>query len=239
MPALQRPILPALHWSALWPGRCAHCDARSSQPLCPDCLQRDLPLRPRCPSCGIAVQTEGTPCGHCLLHPPRWRAALTLGDYHFPNDQFILRMKFGAEPALGHWFGAVLGERWLLSGLPLPDAVLPVPLSRERLRERGFNPAWEMARRMAATLHRPADPLALLRVRHGVAQSQLPLDARRRNIRGAYACTVRWDGKSLLLVDDVMTSGATLAEATRVLLQQGASNVSVAFALRTPLDPAP
>jgi ComF family protein len=239
MSALKHPILPAPRWSALWPGRCAHCDARSNLPLCPDCLQRDLPLRPRCPSCGIAVQTEGTPCGHCLLHPPRWSGALTLGDYHFPNDQFILRMKFGAEPALGHWFGELLGQRWQQAGLPLPNIVLPVPLSRERLRERGFNPAWEMARRLANSLDRPADPHCLQRVRHSTAQSHLPLDARKRAVRGAYVCASRWEGQSLLLVDDVMTSGATLDEATRVLLQQGASSVSVAIALRTPLDPAP
>jgi len=239
MSALDRPILPASRWFALWPGRCAHCDARSSQPLCNACLLQDLPLRPRCPSCGVAVAQDGQICGQCLLHPPRWAAALTLGDYRFPNDQFILRMKFRAEPAIGRWFGDLLGARWTEAELPLPDLILPVPQSRERLRERGFNPAWEMARRIATRLHRPADPHCLQRVRQGIAQSKLPLDARKRNIRGAYACQTRWDGKSLLLVDDVMTSGATLAEATRVLLQQGAAAVRVAVALRTPLDSAP
>ncbi len=237
MPALAPPILPASRWSALWPGRCAHCDARSGTPLCPDCLQRDLPLQPRCRACGIAVQTDGALCGSCLLHPPHWNGALTLGDYRFPNDRLILRMKFGGEPALGRWFGDLLAARWLQHGLPRPDAVLPIPLSRQRLLERGFNPAWEMAQRMARGLGRPAQAHSLLRVRHGQAQSSLPLEARKRHIRGAYACTPRWDGQTLLLVDDVMTSGATLAEATRVLLQQGAA-VWVAVALRTPLDPA-
>ena len=187
----------------------------------------------------MAVAQDGQICGHCLLHPPQWAGAAALGDYRFPNDQFILRMKFGAEPALGRWFGDLLGARWTQAGLPLPDVILPVPLSRERLRERGFNPAWEMARRIATHLNRPADPHALRRVRQGIAQSQLPLEARRRNIRGAYACQTRWDGKTLLLVDDVMTSGATLAETTRVLLRQGAASVWVAIALRTPFDPAP
>lgn len=239
MPTVEPVILPASRWSALWPGRCAHCDARSSQPLCADCVQRDLPLRPRCPLCGVAVAAAGTVCGHCRVHPPRWSGALTLGDYRFPNDRLILRIKFGAEPALAGWFGALLGARWLHTALPLPDCVLPVPLSRQRLLERGFNPAWEMARRLARTLRRPADAYSLLRVRHGPAQSLLPVAARQRNIRGAYACDVRWDGKTLLLVDDVMTSGATLDEACRVLLRQGAAAVWVATALRTPPDPAP
>jgi ComF family protein len=233
-----RPILPALRWPALWPGRCAHCDARSNQPLCPSCVQQDLPLRPRCPRCGAAVASADRVCGQCLLHPPRWDGALALGDYRFPNDRLILRMKFGGEPALGRWFGDLLGARWLQSALPLPDCVLPVPLSRERLRERGFNPAWEMARRIAKQLRRPADAHALRRVRHGIAQSALALEDRGRNVRGVYACTTRWDGKTLLLVDDVMTSGATLAEATKVLRQQGAAAVWVAVALRTPFDPA-
>ncbi len=161
---------------------------------------------------------------------------MALGDYRFPNDQFILRMKFGAEPALGRWFGDLLGARWAEAGMPLPDRIVPVPLSRERLLERGFNPAWEMARRIAAALHRPAQAHALQRVRHGTAQSSLPLDARSRNIRGAYACSARFDGQTLLLVDDVMTSGATLHEATRVLLRQGAAAVWIAVALRTPRD---
>lgn len=239
MSARERPILPASRWSSLWPGRCAHCDARSGQPLCSACLQQDLPLRPRCRTCGVAVAEDGQVCGQCLLHPPPWAGALTLGDYRFPNDQFILRMKFGAEPALGRWFGDLLGARWLEAGLPNPDVIVPVPLSRERLLERGFNPAWEMARRISRTLNRPGNAHDLQRVRHGTAQSSLPLDARSRNIRGAYACPTRWDGQTLLLVDDVMTSGATLHEASRVLLRQGAAAVWVAFALRTPRDLTP
>jgi len=238
MPTAESVILPASRWAALWPGRCAHCDSWSGQPLCADCVQRDLPLRPRCPHCGVAVAAAGDICGHCRLHPPRWSGALTLGDYRFPNDRLILRIKFGAEPALARWFGDLLGARWLHTSLPRPDCVLPVPLSRQRLIERGFNPAWEMARRLARALQRPADPYSLQRVRHGMAQSLLPLDARQRNVRGAYACKSRWDGKTLLLVDDVMTSGATLDEACRVLLRQGAAAVWVATALRTPHDPA-
>lgn len=201
-------------------------------------MQQDLMWHARCPRCAVVVSQHGQVCGTCLLRPPPWTGALTLGDYRFPNDRFILRLKFGAEPALGRWFGELLGARWVQAGWPVPDVILPVPLSRQRLLERGFNPAWEIARRIAARLHRPADPHALRRVRHGVAQSQLPLDARRRNIRGAYTCDTRWDGKSLLLVDDVMTSGATLSEATRLLRRQGAEAVWVAVALRTPFDPS-
>lgn len=160
-----------------------------------------------------------------------------LGDYAFPNDRLVLRMKFGAEPAIGRWFGRLLAQRWRSDALPQPDLIVPVPLSRRRLLDRGFNPAWEIARSLARQLGCPADALALRRQRDGVAQSSLPLDARRRNVRGAYAAARRFDGRTILLVDDVLTSGATLDEAAGVLLRSGAAAVSVATALRTPLDP--
>lgn len=238
MPARTLPVLHSPRLGALWPGRCAHCDARSSEPLCPACQRSDLAPQPRCPQCALPVASAGQICGACLLHPPVWQGALILGDYRFPNDRLVLRMKFGAEPALGRWFGNLLGARWLQSGRARPDVILPIPLSRERLLERGFNPAWEIARGLAKQLHCTAEAASLQRVRHGTAQSNLPLDARRRNIRGAYASLRRFDGQTLLLVDDVMTSGATLEEATRVLLRNGAAAVWVAAALRTPLDPA-
>lgn len=162
---------------------------------------------------------------------------MILGDYAFPNDRLVLRMKFGAEPAIGRWFGRLLATRWLEDGLTPPDIVVPVPLSRRRLLERGFNPAWEIARSLAAGLRCTADPTGLRRSRHGAAQSGLPLDARRRNVRGAYEAAARFDGRTVLLVDDVLTSGATLEEASRVLLRAGAAAVVVTAALRTPLDP--
>ena len=229
--------MPALQRGALWPGRCAHCGARSAEPLCPDCRQRDLASRPRCRRCGLPVGGDALLCGSCLLHPPSWQTALVLGDYAFPNDRLVLRMKFGAEPAIGRWFGRLLAQRWPSDALPQPDLIVPVPLSRRRLLDRGFNPAWEIARSLARQLGCPADALALRRQRDGVAQSSLPLDARRRNIRGAYAAARRFDGRTILLVDDVLTSGATLDEAAGVLLRSGAAAVGVAAALRTPLDP--
>ena len=237
MPAWTLPVLPALRPGALWPGRCAHCGARSAEPLCHACRQRDLARRPRCARCGLPIDGSGPVCGTCLLHPPSWQQAVILGDYAFPNDRLVLRMKFGAEPAIGRWLGKLLATRWLEDGLIAPDIVVPVPLSRRRLLERGFNPAWEIARSLAARLHCPGDPTGLLRLRHGATQSGLPLDARRRNVRGAYAADGRFDGRRVLLVDDVLTSGATLEEASRVLLRHGAAGVAVAAALRTPLDP--
>lgn len=159
---------------------------------------------------------------------------MVLGDYRPPNDRLILRLKFSAEPALGRWFGDLLAARWDAAGWPRPQQVLAVPLSRQRLLERGYNPAWEIARRIARHWSRPQRPQALQRLRQGPAQSSLSLTERRRNIRGAYACADRFDGQSLLLIDDVITSGATMDELTRLLLRQGAQSVWVAAALRTP-----
>ena len=123
--------------------------------------------------------------------------------------------------------------------LERPAHVAAIPLSRERLLERGFNPAWEIARSIASAWRLPADAQCMHRQRQGPSQSSLPLDARRRNIRGAYACAHRFDGQSNLLVDDVITSGATMDEAVRVLRKQGAGPIWVAAALRTPAPHAP
>lgn len=227
--------------SSLWPGRCAHCGARSAEPLCPACVAQDLPEGPRCSLCALRLPATSIHpvCGSCLLHPPRWDGALALGDYVFPNDRLIQRLKFGAEPALGRWLGRVLADRWEACHLERPAHVVAIPLSRERLLERGFNPAWEIARSIASAWRLPADAQCMHRQRQGPSQSSLPLDARRRNIRGAYACTHRFDGQSVLLVDDVITSGATMDEAVRVLRKQGAGPIWVAAALRTPAPHAP
>ncbi|OIQ86677.1 orotate phosphoribosyltransferase [mine drainage metagenome] len=108
-----------------------------------------------------------------------------------------------------------------------------MPLGEGRLRERGYNQAWEIARGLAATLHLRVDAAALERCRDTAAQSTLPRAARAANVRGAFTARIR-AGARVLLVDDVMTSGCTLDAAAAALLRGGAAEVAVAVALRTP-----
>jgi ComF family protein len=138
-------------------------------------------------------------------------------------DRLIQAFKYGSQLALGRFFADAFTQR--LSGQPPPDAVLPLPLHPRRLRERGFNQAAEIARIVAGRRRLRFVPDLAQRVRDTAPQADLPVDERRRNIRGAFACDRDLTGLRLAVVDDVMTSGASLDELAKVLKKRGASEV--------------
>ena len=176
-------------------------------------------------------------CGACLTHPPPYARTLAAVDYGHPWDGLITRYKFHAGLDLAPAFVA----RMLAAqpdADPLPALLLPVPLSDARLRERGYNQAWELARRLARARGATTDAHLLLRVRDTPHQLALPPAERAGNVRAAFAveparCT-ELAGRDVTLVDDVMTTGATVAEAARSLLQAGAREVAVWVLARTP-----
>ena len=198
------------------------------------------PLRHRCRRCALPTPAAVTVCGRCLLHPPGFDAALAALDYGHPWDAVLTRYKFHAALDLG----AALTDRLVAAveaaSLPLPVLLLPAPLSRERLKERGYNQSWELTRRLARQLCIPASPALLLRVRHSVQQMSLPLAERAGNVRDAFAVEPRrcaeLQGRDVAVVDDVMTTGATAEEITRVLRAAGAARVQI-WALARTLPP--
>ena len=159
-------------------------------------------------------------------------------DYSHPWDGLVSHFKFHAALDLA----PVLSERLVQAvrhgDARTPELLLPVPLSTQRLRERGYNQAWELARRVARALRRPADARLLLRTKDQPHQLALPLDQRAANVRGSFAVeplrAAQLHGREIALIDDVMTSGETAAEAARVLLQAGAVAVQVWVVARTP-----
>lgn len=176
-------------------------------------------------------------CGTCLKDPPPLARCLCAVDYAWPWRGLVAHFKFHEQPG---WDRPLA---WLMrsaSGaedtLHEADRVLPIPLSAERLAERGYNQSWLLARRLAP---KQADATLLLRIRHTPPQRTLPRSERLRNLQGAFAVDplrvreVR--GQRLLLVDDVMTSGASLHAAAQVLLQAGAAQVSAIVLARTGL----
>lgn len=187
------------------------------------------------------------PCAICRLLPPPYDATVTLGDYRPPRDALVLSLKFGGTLALASWLGRHLADAVadavaahglahdLASARPSP-LIAPIPLGPRRLAKRGFNQSWEIARAMAARLAWPADATLLARRHDTSAQSGLPLADRHANIAGAFAVPrpARVAGRHVVLVDDVMTTGATLAEASATLKRHGAARVTVAVVLRTP-----
>jgi len=162
-------------------------------------------------------------------------ATLTLGDYAEPFDRLVLRLKFaGRLPAAG-WIATQMAARAQASGCT-PDLLVPVPLAPGRLAERGFNQAWEIAHPLARLLGVAASPAVLARRRDTVSQRALDLSARQANLQDAFVVAEprQLDGLHIGLVDDVMTTGATLREAARVLKAHGAARVTALPALRTP-----
>ncbi|WP_254602071.1 ComF family protein [Cupriavidus taiwanensis] len=223
----------------LLPSACALCGAVQRHVVCAPCAA-DL-LRPvrRCPVCAVALGRHPH-CPACGASPRAFDHAHTLGDYAAPQDQLVLALKFGHALPLAAWLAARLAaglpRAWAAARHAAPDLVAPVPLSPQRLAARGFNQAWEIARPLARRLGLRADPVLLQRRRDTGSQRALDLAARQVNLRGAFAPTrgTRLDGLHVALVDDVMTSGATLHEAAAVLKAWGAARVSVIVALRTP-----
>lgn len=232
--ALSTPVARALAATreALLPASCLLCGGDGARPvLCPGC-QGDLPLLPsaHCPRCAEPTP-YGEHCGRCLHAPLHFDRAFALFLYDFPLDRLIHALKYGHRLGVAAWFGAGLAEAIAPAAGFL---VVPMPLHPQRLKERGFNQAGEIARPLARRLGLSCASEALLRTRDTAAQASLPLAKRTGNVRGAFECRQDFSGRSILLVDDVMTTGATVAEASRALLRAGAAAVHVWVLARTP-----
>jgi ComF family protein len=229
-----------------WPSTCLVCRAWPRAPLCDDCLQRHAMPRPRCPLCAIALAGHGPLCGDCSREAPAMSHTEAAVDYCFPWNGLLNALKhheaLDVAPALAtlmlrqHLGSAQpAGARW-----PPHALLLPVPMTTTRLRARGHNPAWELARRLAPPLGLEARAQLLRRVREAPPQQGLDRRARLSNLAGAFAVDAArrasLAGRPVVLVDDVMTTGATLGEATRTLLDAGARSVQAWVLARTPLD---
>ena len=206
---------------------CLLCGAHSGADLLCQSCRPDLPQAPApaCPRCAAPVEHGGDVCGSCLQHPPAFDRALAALRYAFPADELVQALKYRDQLALAPLFADLLQHA--VASAPRPDLLIPMPLHPDRARERGFNQALEIARPLSRALQLPVDQTSLSRNRNTSPQAMLPLDQRRKNIRGAFACADAVAGKHIALIDDVMTSGATLDEAASALKRAGACEVSV------------
>ena len=218
--------LGCLH-DALFPWRCLLCGGPGADgiDLCAPCA-REMPRnRHACARCALPLPVGTALCGQCQRRLPPWDAAWAPFRYGWPLDRLETRFKFGADLAAGR----VLAELWRREPPPAgrPALIVPVPLHRGRLRRRGYNQALELARPLAAALGAPLRHDLLERVRGTSAQTELDRDARARNVRGAFRARGGVMPGHVVLLDDVMTTGATLAECARVLRRAGAGRVEV------------
>lgn len=187
----------------------------------------------RCARCALPLEAQAPLCGRCIKHAPPWDAAWAPFRYEWPLAQLEARFKFGGDLASGR----TLSLLWKASQAPhdLPDAIVPVPLHPSRLRKRGYNQALELAKPLAQYFGVSILHDALRRTRATHAQTELTAIQRRRNVRGAFVADL--DGKALkhvAVLDDVFTTGATLAECVRVLKRAGVARVDVWALARAP-----
>jgi ComF family protein len=206
--------------------------------VCASCTERFAQPVPRCEQCALQVPQGVRVCGACVIRPPAFDGAMAGVDYAHPWSTLITQFKFHQAVDLAPVFSSLLRVALQRRDLPLPQMLLPVPLSPQRLRERGFNQAWELARRLAGAMGLKADAQLLLRVKDSPHQLALPPEQRAANVRGVFAVEplrrVELRGLSVAVVDDVMTTGATFAEIASVLKQAGAARVEAWALARTP-----
>lgn len=181
-----------------------------------------------CPVCALPTW-DGAVCGHCLHQPPHFTRTIAAFAYAFPLSQLLLAFKFGEKLQLA----PTLADRLAQRIGSLPDCIVPMPLHSLRLRERGFNQSLLLARELGKRLNLPVLPDACQRLRNTAPQSTLAWKARGKNLRKAFSCSTAVAGKHIAIVDDVMTSGASLNELAQALKQAGATEVSSWVVART------
>jgi ComF family protein len=217
------------------PSRCAVCGAWPAQAVCDRCVQQFAQPAHRCSLCALPLAAEARTCGACLHARPPLDACFAAVDYAYPWSGLVARFKFGGEPG---WAQALAARMAAVPGvgeeIARADLLLPLPLAPRRLAERGFNQALLLARALARD---KVETQLLLRLRETGAQAALDRRGRQANVAGAFgleplrALEVR--GKAVLLVDDVMTSGASLHAAATALRQAGAQRVAAVVLART------
>lgn len=228
-------VFQTLAWH-LAPGRCLGCGLASDRrrDLCWPCQRSITTYTDRCWSCALPLRpnfltnAESEPvCGRCLAQPPAWHRCVCGTSFEGLPAIWLQGVKWrnqlSAARVLGYLAATHIAEAY--GDDSLPDLLVPVPLSRRRLARRGYNQSAVLATWIGRELSIPISTSILRRARHTVAQTTLSRRQRLLNVRGAFAADVKLDGARVAVVDDVMTTGATLSQAARVLTRAGASEI--------------
>jgi ComF family protein len=220
------------------PQSCAFCAAPCGTLLvCAACCAGLPRITSACPLCALPA-SAGAVCGACLARPPPFAAAFAAFAYAFPLDRLLHAFKYGGRLSHADFFADALSQRVAQrpEGKSLPDVLVALPLAPSRQRARGFDQASEIARRVARITGVPMTT-GLRRTRDTPAQAALPWKERAKNVRDAFAADPSLGGTRIAIVDDVMTTGATLASAANAVLRAGALGVE-AWAVARTLPPA-
>ncbi|RWR02428.1 phosphoribosyltransferase [[Pantoea] beijingensis] len=222
------------------PGRCWLCQIPLmlyQHGICSLCY-RHLPQRPiSCPRCGLPAGQSHIECGRCLLRPPPWHTLVYVSNYQPPLSPLVLRFKFNRITALSVMLARLILLSWLHARrtrqLPRPDLILAVPLHQRRAWQRGFNQTDMLARKLSHWIGCEYRPAGLVRVRPSRIQHQLTARARRKNLHDAFRVEIALRGRHIALIDDVVTTGSTVDEISRLLMAEGAASIQVWCLCRT------
>ena len=207
------------------------------QGICSLC-QKHLPAPPPCcPRCGLPASGGHLECGRCLQKPPPWDAMIFASPYEPPVSGLVLRLKFSHQPELDTALARLLllrwQARWRANTLPRPDIILSVPLHQKRYFSRGYNQSELLARPLARWLHSDFRPHAISRDRPTTPQQSLSELERKWNLRKAFTCHENLRGKHVMLLDDVVTTGSTVREISKILRNQGVASLQIGCICRT------
>lgn len=228
-----RQLLQGISWRL--PSQCAVCHAWPAHPVCEACVGAFAQPVNRCATCACTIPHGVRQCGACVLRPPPLDGCLAAVAYAYPWSNLVADFKFRQHPAWAASFAQLMrATPWVEPAIDAADALIPMPLSRQRLQERGYNQALLLARALEA--HKVASDI-LLRVVDTPPQRTLPRNERLRSVRHAFAVEPlqahRIRNRRVLLVDDVMTSGASLHAAAQALRQAGAAHITALVLART------
>lgn len=215
-----------MHWNS----RCVLCDGSEAHAgICQACRKELTGPGPvSCPLCARPLPQPAV-CGACLKRPPYYDATVAACAYRFPVDALIQRFKYSGQLSLAPVLAGLLADHVESR----PDLLIAMPLASSRLRERGYNQAHELAHVIGRRTDVPIWANACRRVRDTPPQALLPWNERPRNVRGAFVCDGPVAGLHVALVDDVMTTGATLNELARVVKRAGAARITNFVIART------
>ncbi|HFF8550618.1 TPA: DNA utilization protein GntX [Kluyvera cryocrescens] len=218
-------------------GLCWLCQMPLALPawgICSRCSKTLFSKMCGCPQCGLPSASADAPCGRCLQKPPPWQRLVAVNDYLPPLSQMVHRFKFSGKAELA----SALARLLLLavrqqSGLPPPEQLISMPLWQRRHWRRGFNQSDLLCKALTAWLPCEYHSRTICRIRPTATQHQLSARRRRQNLKNAFQLELPLQGRHMVIVDDVVTTGSTVAEISRLLLRNGAASVQVWCLCRT------